>query len=869
MPDIKEKADTIYRDFATAGVTSSGRHDPKKSDVRDLFELVDDLVAVAQAGITIVSDLAARDAAFAADPVRLVYVNDNNGDPADPANGVYEYVDGAARIAEGFYQGVATVVQPLVDAAEAAAADASDSAMALDPLYKVRVAWDRPTVDAGRTARIYDLNLRRFLNWRNDSWFDDEGTEFPTPDPLLSQIAAVPVFALSMYRQVNAGYAGPFFRVKRASDATTLDCNTAAEAEEFGAGTALTVVGVFNQMDGTLEDFPTALTYATIDGLPAAYNQTAGYAELFSYSSTVGVKDNWRNVDGAWIIATVHTADVYAEATGLNGDLFFASSSTSANAARFALRTNPQWVFQALGRRLDADSAAVFTGPRMFGGISALGVAFDNANAKLTTFFNGAPVDERDWLTAGNVSDTTPASVYSRIQKGQHFFEMIAGAGALSDADYATLLADQQTAFGAWATVQDSAASAWCDPATISPDGSLALFGMSKSNGQFAVAEYDAESRDLVAQAYLESALFIVDEHNETSLRFLDDGSLVAAVVGHSNKASGTPADTNGRIGIFYSPTGRIADLALAAEIIDGAAAWNYWQWLETAETIIAITNDDNARQWVPYAFGDKDAASPERLRTIVEADLASSVFNGGSTQMYVRAAMADDSRARLVCYPHPSNSQNAFRLIELDVDTQEVFTSAGASIGDLSNAAAATLVELEDAPAIYTPAAGKSARLMTISPAADMIAGVEWDNPGDQTRATHFILIWDGVSDRFTEAAWIKRELPGDTGGGIYNTYLPWMDFAREPHRGIRVYRIRHEEVGGVDTWYLERLDSGNRGRSWRTTLLYTSTYILTRCFTPTGATDDAAVFVHEGRYVSFTQFGLRLKLFGSDPAA
>lgn len=74
----------------------------------------------AAAGLTTVPTIAARDTFYATPENRgkLVYVNNNNGSATDPANGVYEYVSGAARLAQGFYAGLAAVVQPLVDDAQ-------------------------------------------------------------------------------------------------------------------------------------------------------------------------------------------------------------------------------------------------------------------------------------------------------------------------------------------------------------------------------------------------------------------------------------------------------------------------------------------------------------------------------------------------------------------------------------------------------------------------------------------------------------------------------------------------------------------------------------------------------------------------------
>jgi len=130
MGEIQTKASQVYRDFNTDGVQASGKYAPSKAELRSLFATVDLAVYAAQAGIAIVADTAARDTYFAtaANQSKLVYVNNNNDADDDPANGVYEYVDGAPRIATGYYQGLASVVQPLVDDAETAAAEAAATA---------------------------------------------------------------------------------------------------------------------------------------------------------------------------------------------------------------------------------------------------------------------------------------------------------------------------------------------------------------------------------------------------------------------------------------------------------------------------------------------------------------------------------------------------------------------------------------------------------------------------------------------------------------------------------------------------------------------------------------------------------------------
>lgn len=87
------------------------------------LELVNSIAVTAQSGIMVVATTAERDLFFAspANQLKLVYVNNNNDSSADPENGVYEWVDGSARLAEAFYTGVSYVVMPLVSRAEAAA----------------------------------------------------------------------------------------------------------------------------------------------------------------------------------------------------------------------------------------------------------------------------------------------------------------------------------------------------------------------------------------------------------------------------------------------------------------------------------------------------------------------------------------------------------------------------------------------------------------------------------------------------------------------------------------------------------------------------------------------------------------------------
>ncbi|MBB4616898.1 hypothetical protein [Sphingomonas abaci] len=166
MGDIKTGGANAFRDFATDGVPASGPNDPAKSDIRALFALIDLAVAAASAGLTMVATTADRDAFYSntANRGKLVYVNNNNGSATDSANGVYEYVGGGPRLAVSFYQGVTTVVQPLVNRAESAAVVSSLLvALVLKNTPAIPVNGDPNTLRTN-IANINDGNLFKFVS---------------------------------------------------------------------------------------------------------------------------------------------------------------------------------------------------------------------------------------------------------------------------------------------------------------------------------------------------------------------------------------------------------------------------------------------------------------------------------------------------------------------------------------------------------------------------------------------------------------------------------------------------------------------------------------------------------------------------------
>ncbi len=147
MGVIKDQGDAVFRDSVTAGVPASGPNEPAKSEIRSLFSLIDLSLGAAQAGILTAARTIDRDNLYAIEANRdkLIYVNNNNGSSTDPANGVYEYVDGVSRLANGFYRGVTASFQGQIDTVD----DKADAATAL--------------ATTPRPATLADTNRNRVL----------------------------------------------------------------------------------------------------------------------------------------------------------------------------------------------------------------------------------------------------------------------------------------------------------------------------------------------------------------------------------------------------------------------------------------------------------------------------------------------------------------------------------------------------------------------------------------------------------------------------------------------------------------------------------------------------------------------------------
>lgn len=200
---VREAVERAFREYETEGVPSSGSHEPVKSEIRyALGALLEETLSSIGAGITRYETIADRDAAAAPADGSLVYVFRNNDDPADPANGVYQYDAGAPgyELATWYYDAVAAVVQPLVDDAETAATAATVSASqatteklgAFGTLLAERGGWFWNAGD----------ETRRFS--------DAAGAVPASPDDRIYRLDSVGAAANPM--QKHASYEGPYLR---------------------------------------------------------------------------------------------------------------------------------------------------------------------------------------------------------------------------------------------------------------------------------------------------------------------------------------------------------------------------------------------------------------------------------------------------------------------------------------------------------------------------------------------------------------------------------------------------------------------------------------------------------------------------------
>lgn len=140
---VRALVESAFRDFETAGVPASGDREPVKSEIRAALGVaLETALSSVGSGLLRFATVALMNADVAQADGALAYVFNNNDDPGDAANGVYQWDDGATDwvLAEWYFAALVAVVQPLIDEAEAFRDDAEQYAAATEATIRAGAA---------------------------------------------------------------------------------------------------------------------------------------------------------------------------------------------------------------------------------------------------------------------------------------------------------------------------------------------------------------------------------------------------------------------------------------------------------------------------------------------------------------------------------------------------------------------------------------------------------------------------------------------------------------------------------------------------------------------------------------------------------
>jgi len=114
MGNIADQFAHTYRDYSTAGVASSGEHQPEKAEIRAIGQEIENQIGAAVSGITGYLDTAAREA-VTPDQGTIAYVYANANDPANANNGFFQYRGAAWEEATWLYNALAAGMGATID----------------------------------------------------------------------------------------------------------------------------------------------------------------------------------------------------------------------------------------------------------------------------------------------------------------------------------------------------------------------------------------------------------------------------------------------------------------------------------------------------------------------------------------------------------------------------------------------------------------------------------------------------------------------------------------------------------------------------------------------------------------------------------
>jgi hypothetical protein len=96
MGEIANSINKAFRDTSVPGISASGKHEPVKSEIRDIGPVIETALATIGNNMKRFNTKAARNASSGNTAGQIAYIYANNNDPADPANGYYQHNGGTA-----------------------------------------------------------------------------------------------------------------------------------------------------------------------------------------------------------------------------------------------------------------------------------------------------------------------------------------------------------------------------------------------------------------------------------------------------------------------------------------------------------------------------------------------------------------------------------------------------------------------------------------------------------------------------------------------------------------------------------------------------------------------------------------------------
>lgn len=373
---------------------------------------------------------------------------------------------------------------------------------------------------------------------------------------------------------------------------------------------------------------------------------------------------------------------------------------------------------------------------------------------------------------------------------------------------------------------------------------------LTNEDGDQYIAEVEAATGRVVATKAITTGLYLQDDHLGTSAAYAfhnDAGKLIVLCVGHASSST-IDGSADKVIRHFVSDTGRVADLVQRTDISNTFQNLNYMQGWKNGNTVLALTNDDNTRTWAAIRSQNGGESFADRATIIRQANDP----GGGQNQIYLKSALWSANRVLCLAWSHTSNSPNYLCPFEIEITTGNVYTKDAVGVETLmgevySTANRTELFDISTLAAIETTPEGKTIRLLDVRrDGRAYLTGEAGAAPYTDGEYFYHALTGDNPYD---PAAWSKVSL-GPIGAPIWSSYYPGACFGNEPHTGERVYRIK--EVSG--TYTLDRLDSVDGVTFTATQIDQSSTHILARPISPTGATADLPVLYQKlTSYIDF----------------